>query len=262
MATSQNNDMITNPYLSVIIPAFNEARRIPPTLEAVYTYLTKQSFSWELLFVLDGSQDNTLAVLEQFAREKGENNNGVIRILSRGENRGKGFTIRQGMLEARGKVRLFTDADNSTDISHFDKMRPLFEQGYDVVIASRNHRDAEGARQAEPQPLIKRFFGNLGNLFIQLVAVWGIWDTQCGFKAFSAESAQRIFSLATIDRWGIDIEALALARHYRYRIGIVAAYWIDNPDTHVKSTDYLKTLGEALQVRWQLWTGKYSPSGT
>ncbi|MCB0035892.1 MAG: glycosyltransferase family 2 protein [Anaerolineales bacterium] len=241
------------PYLSVIIPAYNEEKRIGATLEAVHAYLTAQPFSWEVVIVLDGVTDNTLGVIQTFAQGK-EN----IRWVNRLENRGKGYTIRQGMLEANGEIRLFTDADNSTDMSHFDKMRPYFESGRQVVIASRDHKDHPDAQQAVPQPFFKRLLGNMGNLVIQILAVPGIWDTQCGYKAFTAEAAEKIFSVARIKRWGIDIEALALARKFNYKIAVIGAHWIDNADTHVRVTDYFDTFWEAFKVRWNLITGKYN----
>jgi glycosyltransferase involved in cell wall biosynthesis len=241
------------PFLSVIIPAYNEESRISKTLVACYQYLTAQSYSWEILVVLDGPTDDTLGTVQSFAHGK-EN----IRWIDRRENRGKGYTVREGMMAARGKVRLFMDADNSTDISHFDQMNPLFEQGHDVVICSRDSKDAGGAQQAVPQPFLKRFLGNAGNLFIQLMAVPGIWDTQCGFKAFSAEAAGRIFSVALIDQWGFDIEALALARRFGYEPVILPAHWIDDAETHVSIWNYVGTLAETLKVRWNLWSGAYN----
>jgi dolichyl-phosphate beta-glucosyltransferase len=116
-------------------------------------------------------------------------------------------------------LRLFCDADNSTDIAHFDKMIPLFKEGYDIVIASRHSKDAAGAQQAVPQARYKRIIGQFGNIIIRSVAVRGIWDTQCGFKAFRAEVAERIFSQTTIDGWAFDIEILALARAANYKMG-------------------------------------------
>lgn len=250
------NEM-TTPYLSVIIPAYNEEKRIGKTLNAVYTYLAAQSFTWEILVVLDGVTDNTLAVVEAFAAGKEG-----IRWFDRRENMGKGYTVRQGMLAARGQIRLFTDADNSTDMSHFDKMKPLFERGADVVIASRDHKDAPEAQQAEPQPFFKRLLGNAGNLVVQAVAVPGIWDTQCGFKAFRAPAAEQVFTVARINGWGFDMEALALARHFGHPINIIGAYWVDEPNTHVKTLDYLHSLGEAFKVRWNLLTRVYErPAG-
>ena len=241
------------PYLSVIIPAYNEEKRIGQTLTAVYTYLAAQSYTWELLIVLDGVTDNTVSVVEKFANGK-EN----IRWIDRKENQGKGFTVRQGMLAARGDIRLFTDADNSTDMSHFDRMKPLFDQGASVVICSRDRKDAQGAVQARPQPFLKRMLGNSGNLFVQIMAVPGIWDTQCGFKAFRAAAAEQIFSISQIDRWGFDMEALALARRFCHKIHVIAANWRDAEGTHVTLGGYLGTFLEAVKVRWNLLTGVYT----
>ncbi|HID52130.1 MAG TPA: glycosyltransferase, partial [Anaerolineae bacterium] len=242
-----------NPDIARILR--DEGRRM---LDAVYTYLSAQPFTWELLIVLDGVTDNTLGVIEEFAAGKDG-----VRWIDRQENMGKGYTVRQGMLAARGQIRLFTDADNSTDMSHFNKMKPLFDQGADVVIASRDHKDAPDAEQALPQPLIKRLLGNAGNLVVQAVAVPGIWDTQCGFKAFRAAAAQEIFSTARINGWGVDMEALALARYFDYQVGIIGAYWVDEPNTHVETLDYFRSLGEAFKVRWNLLTRVYErPSGT
>lgn len=240
------------PYLSVIIPAYTEEHRIGHTLQVVYGYLQEQPYTFEILVVLDGPKDRTLEKVRAFAA-----GHPAVRWINREQNRGKGFTVRQGMLAACGEIRLFTDADNSTDISHFDQMKPLFASGSEVVICSRDRKDAAGAQQAVPQPAVKRFLGNAGNLFIQVMAVPGIWDTQCGFKAFSAKAAEEIFSVATIDRWGFDIEALALARHFGYHIRIIPAHWIDDADTHVSMRNYLDTLWETVRVRWNLLTGVY-----
>lgn len=245
-------------YLSVIIPAYNEEERIGKTLRRVDAYLKEQVFSAEIIVVIDGAKDNTANVVTDLSS--------VIlnlRLIDRKENRGKGYTVREGMIAAKGEIRLFTDADNSTDISHFDKMKPLFNpsipsgQVYDIVICSRDKKDVVGATQAVPQPFFKRQLGNMGNLFIQLFAARGIWDTQCGFKAFRAEAAERIFSAAKIDRWGFDVEVLALARKFGYKIGIVPAYWINDPKSHVKLSGYLQVLWETLKIWWWLRTGGY-----
>jgi len=254
MKQSEEDDM--RPYLSVVIPAYNEENRIGQTLAAVYTYLAQQPYTWEVLVVLDGVTDDTLGVVEIFARDKGQ-----IRWIDRQENRGKGYSVRQGILAARGEVRLFTDADNSTDMAHFDQMKPLFDQGANVVICSRDAKDAPGARQSIPQPFIKRFLGNAGNLFIQLMVVPGIWDTRCGFKAFSSEAAERIFAAAQINGFSFDDEALALARRFRYDIKVIAANWLDAEGTHVSKLDYLKNIWEAIKIRWNLLTGVYTHSG-
>lgn len=238
--------------LSVIVPAYNEAGRIEKTLERLQSYLALSALSYEILVVNDGSKDGTPDVVRRWARGVPQ-----LKVIDRGANRGKGFTVREGMLKASGKIRLFTDADNSTDIAHFDLMKPLFDQGYDVVIASRNELDVSGAEQAVSQVWYKRAVGRLGNRIVQLVAVPGIWDTQCGFKAFRAEAAERIFSRATVERWGFDIEILALARALHYKIGMIPAQWINDDRSHVRPADYLAVLADTFRVRWNFIAGKY-----
>jgi dolichyl-phosphate beta-glucosyltransferase len=238
--------------LSVIIPAYNEASRLPKTLTRLHEYLVRRALTYEIIVVLDGSSDETGAVVQRLAGAID-----CVKIIDRRVNRGKGYTVKEGMLAARGAIRLFTDADNSTDIVHFDKMEPLFKQGYDIVIASRNAADAPGAAQVVAQAWYKRAIGRLGNRIVQLAAVPGIWDTQCGFKAFRAEAAERIFRQTTIDRWGFDIEVLALAQRIGYRIGIVPARWLNDDRSHVRTSDYLHVLGDTFAVRRNLLTGKY-----
>jgi dolichyl-phosphate beta-glucosyltransferase len=162
------------------------------------------------------------------------------------------------MLKASGRLRLFCDADNSTDIAHFDKRIPVFKGGYDIVIASRHSKDALGAEQAVPQARYKRIIGQLGNIFIQCVAVRGIWDTQCGFKAFRAEVPKQIFSQTTIERWALDVEVLALARAFNCKIGIIPAYWVNDTRSHVRPFDYLKVLRDTVKVRTNLLAGGYN----
>jgi glycosyltransferase involved in cell wall biosynthesis len=180
-----------------------------------------------------------------------------LKIIERSVNRGKGYTVKEGMLAASGRIRLFTDADNSTDIAHFDKMKALFDQGFDVVIASRNSLDADGAEQAVSQAWYKRAIGRLGNRIVQRLAVPGIWDTQCGFKAFRVEAALRIFSQTTIERWGFDIEVLALARALNFQIGMIPARWINDERSHVRLADYLGVLADTFRVRRNFRAGKY-----
>lgn len=244
--------MASEVYLSVVVPAFNEAARLPQTLRRLQEYLAAQSFTYEILVVLDGPRDHTRKVLRGVASEIKN-----LIVLDRVQNRGKGYAVREGMLRAAGHIRLFTDADNSTDISHFDAMRRYFDEGYDVVICSRNPKDAPGAKQLVTQKWHKRLLGNLGNLFVQFLAVRGIWDTQCGFKAFRGPAAEKIFSRAVIDGWGFDIEALALTRALGYRLAIVPALWINHPKSHITWSSYFSALAEAIRVRWNLSGGKY-----
>lgn len=245
--------MENKPYLSVIIPAYNEQETISNTLLDIDKYLSRQKFSSEIIVVSDGSKDATA--------EKAKGMQSLIKnlkIIDNKENHGKGWVVRQAMLGAEGDYRLFTDADNATSIEHVDKMLSFFEKKYEVVIGSRDPKDAEGATKAVDQPFLKRTLGNAANLLIQILAVWGIWDTQCGFKAFSSKAAKEIFSRAKIDKWGFDFEALAIAQALGYKIGIIPVYWVNNPNSRVKLLGYLRTIRELFLVRWNLITGKYN----
>ena len=170
-------------YLSVIIPAYNEEKRLPKTLREIDDYLKKQVYLSEVIVVSDGSTDRTVEIVKNLMSEIKN-----LKILEFKEQKGKGFGVKQGMLEARGQYRIFTDADNSTSIIQVEKMWPEFEKGYDVVIGSR---DVKGAVLAVPQPWIRRVF--LGESFKLLrkiiIGFWKIEDTQCGFKGFRARAA-------------------------------------------------------------------------
>jgi len=242
-----------NLYLSLIVPAFNEAARLPRTLVRLHEYLSEQSYTYEILVVLDGPTDGTGDVVKRIGHEIPN-----LRVIDRSVNRGKGYTVREGMLAATGSIRLFTDADNSTDVCHFEQMRPLFEQGCDLVIASRNPKDSAGAQQMVSQVWYKRLFGKIGNLIVQGLTVRGVWDTQCGFKAFRADVAEQIFSRAKIDGWGFDIEVLALARALGCKLGIVAARWINDERSHFRLLDYVRVFGEIIEIKANFLTRKYA----
>jgi dolichyl-phosphate beta-glucosyltransferase len=231
-------------FLSVIVPVYNEAERLPRTLRRLHEYLTAKPFSYEILLVLDGPTDGTRQVVNKISAEISH-----LRVIDRQANRGKGYTVKEGMLKSSGQIRLFTDADNSTDIAHFDRMLPLFDRGYGVVIASRSPRDAAGAVQAVPQPFYRWLLGRVGNSIVQLLVIRGIWDTHCGFKAFCADAAKRIFAQAVIDGWGFDIEVLALARAMNFRIGKIPAYWINDSRSHMGLRDYVRALGDTIWLK-------------
>jgi len=239
-------------YLSVIIPAYNEEKRVSNTILDIDHYLSKQDYTYEIVVVNDGSKDKTAQIVNKLTDLVKH-----LRLINNKENHGKGWVVRQGMLESLGEIRLFMDADNATTIDHFSKMTPLFEQEYQVVIGSRDDKDAAGAKQAVPQPFHKRLIGNMGNLLIQMLAVRGVWDTQCGFKAFKAGAAQDIFGRSKIDRWGFDIEALALTRKLGYRLGIIPVNWINDPNSRVGWKGYLNTFRELFKIKWNLISGKY-----
>ncbi len=249
------------PFLSIIIPAYNESERLPLTLVDIDKRLSNVKYSYEIIVVNDGSTDNTAEIVKSMA-EAIKN----LKLIDNKANQGKGGVVRQGMLLAKGEYRLFTDADNSTSIDHFEKMIPYLSASngsgkegefYDVVIGSRVVR---GSKLEPAQPFYRQLLGKLSNIIIQIVNVPGIWDTQCGFKAFSEKSAEKIFAVAKINGWGFDIEALALARHFGYKIKEIPVHWINDAKSHVKLSAYLKTFVENAKIRWWIITGAYEKS--
>lgn len=237
-----------NPYLSVIIPAYNEEKRLPLTLIDIDKHLSKVNFSYEILVINDGSKDGTKEVAERFSHIVKN-----LRVINQ-ENTGKGGAVKKGMLEAKGDIRIFTDADNSTSIDQFSKMIPWFKEDYQVVIGSR---DAKGARLIPSQPWYRKIGGNVGNIIIQALLLPGIWDTQCGFKAFTSEVAEKIFPLMKTHRWGFDVEVLALAKNMGYKIKEMPVIWVNNPFSHVGAFAYVQVLSEVLKIKWWLMTNAY-----
>jgi glycosyltransferase involved in cell wall biosynthesis len=192
------------PSLSVVIPAYNEAERISPTLHEVCRWLGSGFPSHEILVVDDGSTDGTSRVVGDAARSLP-----AVRLLAGGKNRGKGHAVRTGMLAARGRTRLFLDADHSVSIAQLPGLLDALAAGADVAIGSRW---VAGASTPLKAPWYRRAWGRLGNRVVRAGLLGGIADTQCGFKVFTAEAADAIFSRAKFCGWGFDIEVLALAR--------------------------------------------------
>ena len=238
-------------HLSVVIPAYNEEKNIEKTVRSVFDYLKSRNIEHEMIVVTDGSKDKTDDIVHSMLPAIP-----TLKLFSYSKNRGKGFAVRQGMLKARGQYRLFTDADNATSIDHIEKMLPFFNQGYGVVIGSIAIKRSVVASGSEP--ILRRLFGMMGNFFVQLIAVPGISDTQRGFKMITAEAANRIFPKMTIDRWGFDIEMLALARKFGYKIKEVPVVWKNDPNSHVKLKAYFQVLVETVKIRWNLMTGRYN----
>jgi dolichyl-phosphate beta-glucosyltransferase len=237
--------------LSVIIPAYNEELRLPRTLSHVIEYLKAQPYRSEVIVVNDGSNDKT----ERIVRIQ-DSGPVALRVIahSDGANHGKGASVRKGMMEAIGSYRIFMDADNSTTLDQIERFWPFFDQGYDVVIGSRALKDSIiGIHQASHKELAGRF----GNLFIRMLAVPGIHDTQAGFKMFAGKRVEMIFSRQTIDRWGYDIELLVIARLHGCRIGEVPITWINAAGSKVTMRSYFQVLGDVLKVRRNLKAGLY-----
>jgi dolichyl-phosphate beta-glucosyltransferase len=241
----------TNIHLSVVIPAYNEARRIPRTIDDVLNYLSGQAYASEIIVVDDGSTDNTAEVVRQKAK-----GNIDLKVLPHpdGLNHGKGAAVKLGMLAARGRYRLFMDADNSTTINHVERFWTATEKGFDVVIGSRGLKDSD---ITVSQPWYRILAGRAGNRIIQTLAVPGIEDTQAGFKMFTDECAKDVFPRLTIDRWGFDVEALAVARHLGYKIAELPIKWVNDPEGKVTFKGYLSVFGEVWQVRKNLKSGTY-----
>lgn len=239
-------------YLSIIIPAYNEAERISKTLLAVDTYMSRASYPYEILVVNDGSRDNTAEVVARMTKIVKN-----LKLMDIKGNRGKGSVVRDGMLAAKGDIRLFMDADNSTSIDQIETMIPFLRRRYGVVVGSRS---VAGAKLDPPEPPYRQLIGKALNLIVQTLLLLRIWDTQCGFKAYTAEAAEEIFSASKISTWGFDVETLALARKFGYKIKEVPVRWVNDVRSHVRFLGGLQFLRDIAKIRWWLWTGGYTIS--
>lgn len=242
--------MSESPFLSVIIPAYNEEKRLPKTLQAICSWLNSRNYQSEVIVVSDGSKDATLLSAQKISGQFP-----FIKAFEYKPNRGKGYATRYGMLEAKGQYQVFTDADNSTSIEQWEKMLPEFEKGFEVVIGSR---DIKGAVLDPPQPFIRQFIGNCFNLGIQfLLGLWGIWDTQCGFKGFTYKASQAIFPKAKIDRFAFDPEILLIARKQGFKIKEIPVRWVNDLDSRVKGKTMFEMLKDAFRIKFNDLKGVY-----
>lgn len=236
------------PHLSVIIPAYNEERRLPPTLGAVISYLERQAYPAEVLVVDDGSTDGTARLVSECSATT------KLRVLlvqhGDGRNQGKGAAVQRGMVAARGTFRLFMDADNAIAIEHIERFWPYFENGYAVVVGTRGPDDVSALGPWHIR--YRRVLSRAGNLVIRTLAVSGVRDTQTGFKMFTDACAADIFPRLTIARWGFDIEVLALARRLGYAIAEVPVQARNQPDSKVKLLTYFQVLRDVWRVRRRL----------
>jgi len=241
---------MNQPYLSIIIPAYNEEKRLDKTFLELEGFLVNQKYTYELIFVIDGSTDKTREIIEKFIFNKPD-----CTLLSFDENRGKGFAIKEGMLKANGEFVLFTDVDLSTPIQELNKLLEHIKSN-EIVIGSR-YMDSYSIKLK--QPFFRRIISRLGNLLIRSVLGLNIKDTQCGFKLFQHDAAKRIFSNTSINRWGFDIEALAIAKKFRFKIKEVAVNWFDDKDSKLRAGKAaLGTLKELLRIKYNLITKKYN----
>lgn len=246
------------PFLSVIIPSYREEKNFARgVLDEVISYLKAQKFTWEVILTDDGSSDNTVKLLKDFAK-KHEN----VRVVEN-PHRGKGPTVSSGMLAAKGQYRLFTDFDQSTPLSDFEKFLPYIDDGYDVVIGSRA---LQGAKR-EKEPIHRHVMGLVFNVLVQLIAVPGIHDTQCGFKMFTAEATESLFPKLVIygnkerqDSFtgAFDVELLLLARKNKFSIAEVPVGWEHNETERVNPLkDSVRMFADIVRIRLASLSNKY-----
>ena len=239
-----------NPTYSIVIPAFNESKRLGPTLEKVLGYVHAQNWDAEVIVVDDGSRDNTADIVRSFAAK-----DPALRLVENPGNRGKGYSVRNGMLNARGQIVLFSDADLSSPIEEAPKLFHALEQGADIAIGSRWLR---AETQTQRQPLHRQLFGRIFNLMLRLTLGLKFKDTQCGFKAFKRPAVQKIFPLQKTERWGFDPEILFLARKFKFKVQEIPVAWGHSGETRINPlVDGFRMFLEMLHVRWYDLTGKY-----
>ncbi len=246
--------MENQPYLSVIIPAYREGERIGRNLLEIEKYLSQKNFDYEILVVVDGSSDNTAEVARNYSAQVRN-----LRVIDNPENKGKGYIVRQGLLESSGELRLFMDADGSTSITHLDKFLPEFKNGYSLVIGSR---DVEGAFIQIHQPKHREMMGNMGNWIIKIVlGLWKYPDTQCGFKILTSKAAKEIASRMVVDRFGFDFELIILAKKLGFKIKQMPVRWLNEEGSTVGLTGpngFIQVLIDLFKTKWRLITGKYN----
>ncbi len=233
------------PEISVVIPAFDEARRIRATLEEVLDFLAPRFRRYEVIVVDDGSADRTL-------EEAAAVGHPAVRCLRNAANSGKGASVRRGVLEARHDPVLFTDADLSTPLAELERLLQALDAGFDAAIASRRMAGSRVERS-----LARRFLGWGFSLLVRLLAVNGFHDTQCGFKVFRRAAAAAVFPLGTIDRWGFDVEVLAIAVEKGMRIAEVPVTWHQSGDTRLRLGAPFQMAWELLRIRRNVREGRY-----
>lgn len=239
-------------YLSIIIPAYNEAKRISATLLDIDRYLSKQKYSYEILVINDGSKDNTVQVVEK-AKELIKN----LILIDNKENHGKGWVTKQGMLEAKGEYRIYVDADNAISMDQIENFWSLItpEGDYDVVIGSI---EAKGAKVEENAGWYRRLFGKISKYIIRIiVGIWEIKDSQRAFKLFPEKVVNDVFPYLKIDRWLFDVEILVLVKKMGYRIKEIPVQWINSGESKVGLVSYIRSFWDLFKIKWNLIFDKY-----
>lgn len=234
--------------ISIVIPAYNEEKRIRKTLNKVIAFFDEQHLDYEIVVVSDGSKDKTCEIVENYGSKR-------VKLVSVFQNHGKGFGVNRGVANAKGEKILFIDADNSTPIQQFHDLDQHTDE-FDVVIGSRYLHDSKIELK---QPWIRIIGSRVGNLLIQAMILPGFSDTQCGFKLFKKEAAKRIFQRQTIWRWGFDMEILYIAKKLGYKIKQVPVSWFNDERSKIQSfKTFLTTFTELLKIKINVISGAYN----
>lgn len=237
-------------YLSIVIPAYNEENRLPATLDSIYKFFAGKNLGYEIIVVNDGSTDNTSAIVNEYAK-----NYPQIKTIVNKVNKGKGFTIRTGVLAATSELILIDDADGSSPIEEFNHLETAINNGAQIAIGSRAKPDLNRTVNAL---VYRTYMGNTFNGIVQSLLLPGIYDTQCGFKLFKKDIAHDIFSIATIDGYAFDVEILYIARLKKYRIEEVSINWNNVAGSKINVfVDSIKMLAEVLKISLNAKQGKY-----
>lgn len=237
-------------YLSIIIPAYNEERRIVSTLQKMMDYLSAKDFAWEIILVDDGSIDRTSEVARGMIKDE------RLTVIKNPVNQGKGYSVKKGVLASNGEVILFSDADLSTDIEELDKMLLWINNGYDIVIGSRALPESIIAVH---QPWYRQTMGKIFNLLVRTFILKGFKDTQCGFKCFKRKAAMKVFNLQKFTGFAFDVEILFAAKRLGLKIKELPVKWINSPESKVhliKGSLYM--LLELFKIRYYDWRGYYN----
>lgn len=236
--------------VSVIIPAFNEERRLPATLGKIHTYFENKDCPYEVLVVDDGSTDNTAEQIRDYIKKHNS-----TRLIRNGMNKGKGYSVKNGFLQANGEYLLFSDADLSTPIEEIDKFSAYLREGYDVAIGSRGLKESDIQVH---QPWYREMMGKAFNILVRLLSIRDFKDTQCGFKCFTREAALEICKRQRMERFSFDVEMLYIAKKLGYKVKEVPVRWVNEPETRVKAIrDSANMFFDLLRIRLNDITRKY-----
>jgi dolichyl-phosphate beta-glucosyltransferase len=246
---------LPSPTYSIVLPAYNESERIAATIEKIFTFAAQKGWQTEIIVVNDGSSDDTADVVNRCAATRTG-----VRLLRNPVNRGKGYSVRHGMLQAQGEILLFSDADLSSPIAEAEKLFAAIAGGADVAIGSRW---VKTELQLRRQPLYRQLLGRVFNLALRMILGLRFQDTQCGFKAFTRRSAHMLFPLQKIERWGFDPELLYLAKRLHLKVEEVPVAWAHREGTRINPLrDGMRMFVEMLQIRRNGLRGDYRATPT